>query len=498
MSPTPLLLTLLFVCLQDEDKERLVAQREKQIAKLKTKSARVRSSKPQRESRVVRAPKTRTAKTTRSTTTTSAAATAAAASTLSVNTSLDARRGGSAATTAAQSRSESGAAASTSSSTTTVTTPLALGPASVRAASRSAHLRRAVISRATPAAAASAAPKLDSAAEAELAQSNPEAFLRSITRNQLLTAEQERQLAMLVQDRVELESTAKEVAVEKRRIPTDTEWAAAAELSPEDLTRRLWLGQQAREHMIACNMRLVVSIAKRYVGRGMALQDLVSEGVQGLKRGVDKFDPSKGFKFSTYAHWWIPQAVTRSISDQGRVVRLPVHLHEALARVRKTEEELAESLGRLPTTLEIATACGMPYSKLTSLYKSFRAPTSYETPNPTDADDERNHSDEYIEDEAGDDPAVDAARRMLQLDLENVLNTFPQRDANIIRMRYGLVDGKESTLEEVGTTHTVSLLLCDSFFFEALFSFLREKSKRERECPLIDFYLIIVKQSILF
>ena len=147
--------------------------------------------------------------------------------------------------------------------------------------------------------------------------------------------------------------------------------------------------------------------------------------------------------------------MTRSISDQGRVVRLPVHLHEALARVRKVEEELAESLGRLPTTSEVAAASEMSYSKLTALYKAFRAPTSYETPNPADADDDRNHSDEYIEDMTTDDPSIDAARRMLQMDLENVLNTFPTRDANIIRMRYGFSTGKESTLEEVGNKHKV-------------------------------------------
>ena len=409
---------------------------------MKSKTTRIRSSKPQRDGRVVRAEKQtrepRTAKARK--VAAAAAATAALATEEAIAEDITANL-----------RLESGASASTSGSSIISMLPGA-GRASSRAASRSARLRRAVIA---PRAAAGAGPKLDAAAEAELAQRDPEAFLRSITRNQLLSAEQERQLAMLVQERVEVESVARALAAKFRKIPTDEEWAAKAGLTPTELTRKLWLGQQAREHMIACNMRLVVSIAKRYVGRGMALQDLVSEGVQGLKRGVEKFDPSKGFKFSTYAHWWIRQAVTRSISDQGRVVRLPVHLHEALARVRKVEEELAESLGRLPTTSEVAAASEMSYSKLTALYKAFRAPTSYETPNPADADDDRNHSDEYIEDMTTDDPSIDAARRMLQMDLENVLNTFPTRDANIIRMRYGLSTGKESTLEEVGNKHKV-------------------------------------------
>ena len=285
---------------------------------------------------------------------------------------------------------------------------------------------------------------------------NPEAFLASINRHQLLTADQEKQLANFVQRRVELEDAARELAKSIKRLPTEAEWAAKVELAPATLRQELWRGQQAREHMIACNMRLVVSIAKRYVGRGMALQDLVAEGVQGLKRSVDKFDPSKGFKFSTYAHWWIRQAVTRSISDQGRVVRLPVHLHEQLARVRKVEEELCESLGRTPTAEEVAAHSSLSFKKLAALYKTFRTPTSYETPNPADAEDGRNQTDEYIVDESVEDPFVYAARKMLQLELDEVLNTLEPREANIIRLRYGLVDGRECTLEEVGQVHDLT------------------------------------------
>ena len=285
---------------------------------------------------------------------------------------------------------------------------------------------------------------------------HPEAFLASINRHQLLTAEQEKQLANFVQRRVALEDAARELAKSIKRLPTEVEWAAKVQLAPAALRQELWRGQQAREHMIACNMRLVVSIAKRYVGRGMALQHLVAEGVQGLKRSVDKFDPSKGFKFSTYAHWWIRQAVTRSISDQGRVVRLPVHLHEQLARVRKVEEELCESLGRTPTAEEVAAHCSLSFKKLAALYKTFRTPTSYETPNPADAEDGRNQTDEYIVDEGVEDPFVYAARKMLQLELDEVLNTLEPREANIIRLRYGLVDGRECTLEEVGQVHDLT------------------------------------------
>ena len=323
-----------------------------------------------------------------------------------------------------------------------------------QASSRASRLKR--WGTGSAGSAGSGAPSDESQVEELDPVANPEAFLASINRHQLLTAEQEKQLANFVQRRVALEDAARELAKSIKRLPTEGEWAAKVELAPAALRQELWRGQQAREHMIACNMRLVVSIAKRYVGRGMALQDLVAEGVQGLKRSVDKFDPSKGFKFSTYAHWWIRQAVTRSISDQGRVVRLPVHLHEQLARVRKVEEELCESLGRTPTAEEVAAHCSLSFKKLAALYKTFRTPTSYETPNPADAEDGRNQTDEYIVDEGVEDPFVYAARKMLQLELDEVLNTLEPREANIIRLRYGLVDGRECTLEEVGQVHDLT------------------------------------------
>jgi RNA polymerase primary sigma factor len=309
------------------------------------------------------------------------------------------------------------------------------------------------------AAAAAAAPPRES--DTLLAARDPEALLRSLRDNALLSGEQERVLAAMVQRRVAAERDAKALAVAAGRAPTEEEWAAAVGLAPAELRRALWLGQQARAHMIAANMRLVVSIAKRYVGRGLPMPDLVSEGVAGLTRGVEKFDPSKGFKFSTYAHWWIRQAVTRAISDQARVVRLPVHLHEGLAKVRKVEERLAEELGRAPAAAEVAASAGLSFAKLTALYKSFRPPTSYEAPVPADAfgeDDGRGQADEHFADGGpeGVDPADDAAARSLVADMEEVLLTLEQREANILRMRYGLVDGRERTLEEVGEVHRVT------------------------------------------
>jgi len=433
--------------LQNEDKARLELERQKKLAKARGKAPRIRSSKPQRDGRTPKAIAASDEKSTkRGAPKANPGLIAARMNELpSIETPEN--------STAAD-RSASNATASISGEVLSAGN-LVSRSASSAARSRNSRLRRwgGSSPRNT---AREITGKMEAASQADWAQKDPESFLKNISRHNLLSAEQERQLALLVQQRVELEHVARELVPSLGRAPTETEWATAADLTSEELKRRLWLGQQAREHMIACNMRLVVSIAKRYVGRGMALQDLVSEGVHGLKRGVEKFDPSKGFKFSTYAHWWIRQAVTRSISDQGRVVRLPVHLHEALARVRKVEEELSESLGRSPTAQEVAAQSGLSFSKLTSLYKSFRPPTSYETPNPGDADDDRNHGDEYIEDSAITEPSEDAARRMLQVDLDNTLSTFTPREANIIRLRYGLADGKESTLEEVGKTHFVS------------------------------------------
>lgn len=421
--------------LTDEDKARLQMQREKQLSKIRARNQRVRSSKTPREGRAARKskPKKEGTKGRRSLvkaagTSTTAEITTEGSLVNSMSNVMVSEKN----VTKDQASSSSGAFSS-------------------RASARSSRLRRFGVPQAASSPVATA--KQNRLSEADFARKDPEGFLRSISRHNLLSGEQERQLGMLVQARVEIERIAKEFMKTNGRVPTDLEWATSAGMDVQGLKRSLWLGQQAREHMIACNMRLVVSIAKRYIGRGMALQDLVSEGAHGLKRGVEKFDPSKGFKFSTYAHWWIRQAVTRSISDQGRVVRLPVHLHEALAKVRKAEEELSESLGRPPTTMEVASSCNLTVDKLAALYRAFKSPTSYETPNPVDAEDDRNHTDEYIEDTSMEDPSSDAARRILQMDLENVLDTFTFREANIIRLRYGLIDGKEHTLEEVGSSH---------------------------------------------
>jgi RNA polymerase primary sigma factor len=394
---------------QDEDKAKLAAERQKSLARLRAKAPpRVKSTKTAKPRSPPR--KTRTA------------TTAARADT----DPSSSPRAGASHPTAGVGSSSSNASTSESAQAGHVS------PARSRALARTSRLRQWGRQRPTA------------------------TYLRGISANRLLSAEQERQLSHFVQDRLVLERVAKNIEEVVGVAPDFEEWAGAVGIPPAELTRRLWLGQQAREHMIACNMRLVVSIAKKYTNRGLQLQDLVSEGVQGLKRGVEKFDPSKGFKFSTYAHWWIRQAVTRSISDQARVVRLPVHLHEAMSKVRKVEEELSEKLGRTAVPREVAAECGMTPSKLTALYKNFRSPTSYETPNPSDADDERNQTDEYIEDGEMDCPAEEAMRRMITMDMQELLSTLEIRETGILMMRYGLDDGREKTLEEVGKVYNLT------------------------------------------
>ncbi|KAL4430587.1 hypothetical protein ABPG77_005827 [Micractinium sp. CCAP 211/92] len=349
------------------------------------------------------------------------------------------------------SRASSGAAASTSG------TPVMSG-AALRSAARTGRVRS--WGRAVPVAKPGRGGLSKRAAAAASLEADPLTFMREIGKNQLLTAEQERRLATFVQERQQLIEAAQSFRRQHGRPPSEVEWAASAGVEDgAEVRRRLALGLQAREHMVNCNMRLVVSIAKKYLGRGLALQDLVAEGMVGLQRGVDKFDAAKGFKFSTYAHWWIRQAVTRAISDQARVVRLPVHLHEAMGRVRRAEQALFEETGAPPAPQAVADRVGLSYSKLMQLYKAFRPPTSRDD-GPLGAVDtaaEDKAGDNWIEEvDDEDDPAEAAHHRMMKEDLNHVLLTLTERECGIIKMRYGLDDGEEKTLEEVGRAFNVT------------------------------------------
>ena len=211
--------------------------------------------------------------------------------------------------------------------------------------------------------------------------------------------------------------------------------------------------QEAKERLIQANLRLVVSIAKRYVGRGMMFLDLIQEGNLGLIKAVDKFDYTKGFKFSTYATWWIRQAITRAIADQGRTIRIPVHMVETINKVKKTSNMLLHRDGHDPTPEEIAEELNMPVEKVRDILRISQEPVSLETPI---GEEEDSHLGDFIPDEDALSPADAAAMTFLKSKVNEVLETLTPREAEVLRLRFGLKDGTPQTLEEVGKEFNVT------------------------------------------
>lgn len=258
-------------------------------------------------------------------------------------------------------------------------------------------------------------------------------YLKEIGRVPLLTAEEEIDLAK----RMEAGRDSRQTLSEGM-----DDW--------EEREKLLWLvrdGQSATEHLIKANSRLVVSVAKKYVGRGVPFLDLIQEGNIGLIRAVKKFDYRRGFKFSTYATWWIRQAVTRAIADQGRTIRVPVHMYEQINRLTRTSRQLVQELGRDPTTDEIAEELGVTPRKVEHIMRVSQRPLSLEMPV---GEEEDSYLGDFIEDEDADSPQESAGQQLLREVIDEIFSSLTPREVRILQLRFGLVDGYCYTLEEVG------------------------------------------------
>ena len=277
-------------------------------------------------------------------------------------------------------------------------------------------------------------------------------YLKEIGKVPLLSAEEEIELAK----KMEAGAVAEEkISLLKTRMQESEDDAEKEEIKAEikELQKEVDWGDDAKKRLAEANLRLVVSIAKRYVGRGMLFLDLIQEGNLGLIKAVEKFDYRKGYKFSTYATWWIRQAITRAIADQARTIRIPVHMVETINRLIRTSRHLLQQLGREPTPEEIAKEMDMSVEKVMEIQKIAQDPVSLETPIGEEDD---SHLGDFIQDEDSPAPQDAASYTLLREQLEEVMKTLTPREAKVLRLRFGLDDGKARTLEEVGKEFDVT------------------------------------------
>ena len=277
-------------------------------------------------------------------------------------------------------------------------------------------------------------------------------YLKEIGKVPLLSAEEEIELAQKMETG---NVAAEKIQILKSRIEETDDEAEKEEIRAEikELQKDEGVGAEAKKRLAEANLRLVVSIAKRYVGRGMLFLDLIQEGNLGLIKAVEKFDYRKGYKFSTYATWWIRQAITRAIADQARTIRIPVHMVETINKLIRVSRQLLQELGREPAPEEIAEVMNMPVDRVREILKISQEPVSLETPI---GEEEDSHLGDFIKDDNVPVPADAAAFTLLKEQLEEVLGTLTEREQKVLTLRFGLEDGRARTLEEVGKEFKVT------------------------------------------